>query len=325
MLRRAITAGFLAGITLVAATLPGWTQNYPSRPIRIIVPFAAGGAVDTFARLIGSRMSDAVGQAVIVENRPGAAGNIGADAVAKSAPDGYTILQTTNGHALNPAIRLKLTYDPVKDFVPVTQLTHSSTVVVASAKHDIHSLRDLIAQAKAKPAGIDYGSTGVGSPLHLAMEMLKSAAGIDIVHVSYRGDAPLNTALLAGEIQVAIVPLATALPHFQSGALRPLAVTTAERSAVLPNVPTVAENGFPGFDVSSWQAWFMPAGTPRAIVDRVQEEASKAMKNADVAERLKVFGSEAVGSSPDAFAKRFTEDVANFKKVVSEAKIPAQE
>ena len=260
-----------------------------------------------------------------MENRPGAAGNIGADAVAKSAPDGYTILQTTNGHALNPAIRLKLTYDPVKDFVPVTQLTRSSVVVVASAKHDIHSLRDLITQAKAKPGDIYYGSTGVGSPLHLAMEMLKGAAGIDLVHVSYRGDAPLNTALLTGEIQAAIVPLATALPHFQSGALRPLAVTTAERSAVLPNVPTVAENGFPGFDVSSWQAWFMPAGTSRAIVDRVQDEASKAMKNADVAERLKVFGSEAVGSSPDAFAKRFTEDVANFKKVVSEAKIPAQD
>jgi len=317
-----------AGIA-IAIIILGWSphsaaaETYPSRPIRIIVPFAAGGAVDTFARLIGARMSESLGQPVIVENRPGAAGNIAAEVVAKSPPDGYTILQHTNGHALNSALRSKLSYDPVKDFVPVTQLTTSPVVVVSGGKQGINSLGQLIALARSKPGAINYGSTGVGSPLHLAMEMLKVAARIDVVHVPYRGDAPLNTALLAGEVQVAIVPLATALQHFQSGALTPLAVTTAERSPVLPNVPTVAESGFPGFDVSSWQGWFMPAGTPPEIVSKIQAEAAKAMSDPAVAERLKVFGAEVAGSTPVAFARRFSDDVASFKKVVLEAKIQA--
>lgn len=325
MLLRAAAAGLVLCALLGVMADRTLAQDYPSRPIRIIVPFAAGGAVDTFARIIGARMSGAVVQPVLIENRPGAAGNIGADAVAKSAPDGYTILQTTNGHALNPAIRLKLSYDPVKDFVPVTQLTSSPVVVVASSKYKINSIRELVAQAKEKPGSINYGSTGVGSPLHLAMEMLKASSGIDVVHVPYRGDAPLNTALLAGEVQVAIVPLATALPYFKSGTLRALAVTTAERSSVLPDVPTVAESGFPGFDVPSWQAWFMPAGTPPEIVARVQAEARKAMAAPEVAERFKTFGAEVVGSSPMEFGKRFNSDVESFKKVVTEAKIPAQD
>lgn len=320
MLLRVFATGLVLCAYFGAVADHALAQGYPNRPIWIVVPFAAGGAVDTFARI-----STAVGQPVLIENRPGAAGNIGADAVARSSPDGYRILQTTNGHALNPAVRLKLSYDPVKDFVPVTQLTSSPVVLVASSKHGISSVRGLVARAKERPGSISYGSAGVGSLLHLAMEMLKVASGIDIVHVPYGGDAPLNTALLAGEVQVAIVPLATALPHFRSGALRALAVTTRQRSSVLQDVPTVAESGFPGFEVASWQAWFMPAGTPPEIVARMQTEARKAMAAPEVAERFGTFGAEVVGSSPIEFSERFKRDVESFKKVVWEAKILAQD
>jgi tripartite-type tricarboxylate transporter receptor subunit TctC len=299
-------------------------QAYPNRPVRIIVPYAAGGAVDSLARLIGARLQEGLGQPIVVENRAGAGGNTGADAVAKSPPDGYTILQNTNGQAISPAIYRTLPFDPLKDFIPVTQLVATSTVLVANPKLPAKSVKELIALAKAKPGKLNYGMTGVGNSLHLTMEMLKRAAGIDIQAIPYRGDAPLNTALIAGEVDVAIVPIGTIVPFIESGQLRALAVNSAKRSPVLPNVPTVAEDAIPGFEAAGWQGYFVPAGTPREIVLHIQRETAKAIAHPETNERIKGMGNEPVGSTPEEFETKFKADVARFIKVVKEAGIPLQ-
>jgi len=259
-----------------------------------------------------------------VENRAGAGGNLAPDALAKAAPDGYTILLTTNGLAISPSLYRTLPFDVHKDFVPVTQVVASQLVIAAHPKLAANSIAELIALAKAKPGGLNYGSTGIGNPLHLTMEMLKTAAGIDIQAVPYRGDAPLNAALIAGEIQVGVVPMATTLPHLQNDLLKALAVGGAQRAAALPNVPTVAET-IPGFESSSWQGLFVPANTPREIVMTIQREIAKALKAPDLIERLKTGGNEAVGSTPDEFDARFRADIAKFAKIVKDARIPTQD
>src|SRR5215510_6444066 len=300
-------------------------QTYPNKPIRIVVPFVAGGAVDMLARMIGAKLSESLGQPVIVENRPGAGGNVAADAVAKSPPDGYTILQNTNGQAISPAIYRSLPFDVVRDFIPVTQLVASQLVLAASPKLEATSLKELIALAKAKPGSLNYGMTGVGNPLHLTMEMFKTAAGVDIQPVPYRGDAAIFPALITGEIQVAVTPMATSLPHVTAGTVRALAVAGAKRSAAVPDVPTVAESGLAGFESSSWQGWFVPANTPRETVGIIQRAVAKALTAPDLLERLRVTGNEAVGSTPEEFAAVFKTDLAKFAKVVKEAHIPMQD
>jgi len=288
------------------------------------VPFAAGGAVDILARLLGSKLSESIGQPVLVENRAGVGGNLGADAVAKSPPDGTTILQTPNGQAITPALYRNLPFDPVKDFTPVTQLVASTLILVASPHLKVASTQQLIALAKAKPGSLNYGSSGVGNPLHLTMEMFKHAAGIDILAVPYRGDAQINAALIAGEVQVAVVPLATARPLVEDGQLRALAVTGARRAAALPNVPTIAET-IPGFESSSWQGWFVAAKTPRDTVEFIQRETAKILTAPDVRERLMAMVYEPVGSTPKEFDAYFQAEVAKFAKVVEAAHIPKQD
>ncbi len=300
-------------------------QTYPSKPVRIIVPFVAGGAVDTLARMMGAKLSATFNQPVIVENRPGAGGNVAADAVAKAPPDGYTILQNTNGQAISPAIYRSLPFEVLKDFIPVTQIVASQLVLAASPKLPAASVQELIALAKAKPGSLNYGMTGLGNPLHLTMEMFKTAAAIDIQAVPYKGDAGIFPALITGVIQVAVVPMATSLPHVAAGTVRALAVAGAKRSAALPNVPTVAESGLAGFESSSWQGWFVPAGTPREIVGIIQRAAGQALSAPDLLERLRVTGNEPVGSAPEAFDARFRADLVKFAKIVKEAHIPAQD
>lgn len=316
---------FLLMIGIVGSDAgPALAQRYPNKPIRIIVPFAAGGSVDALARVIGQLLSETFGQPIVVENRPGAGGNIGSDVVAKAAPDGYTILQNTVGLAIAPAIFRTLPFDTLSDFTPVTQLVATTLILVASPQLAAKSLPELIALAKSKSRDLNYGMSGVGNPLHLTMEMLKVATGIDIQAVPYRGDAPIMTALVAGEVQVAIVPLAIARPLIESGQIRALAVTRAQRSAVLPDVPTIGET-VPGFESTSWQGWFAPAKTPREIVELVQSGVAKALQVPDVLERLRTWTNEPVGSRPEQFDAYFKAEVAKFKKVVKEANIPLQE
>lgn len=319
-----IHAGILAGLLAAWVHGPADAQTYPSQPLRIVVPFAAGGAVDSVARIVGQKMSESMGQPVVIENKPGAGGNLAADTVARSAPDGYTILLTTNGHAISPSLYKTLPFDVMKDFIPVTQLIESPLLLVASNKLPVASMKDLIAMAKDKPGGLNYGSTGVGNPLHLSMEMLKTATGISVAAVPYRGDAPLNTALIAGEVDLAIVPVATGRANVENKLVKGLAVTTAHRSKAMPDLPTVAEQGVSGFDTGSWQGFFAPANTPRDVVQRLYQETKKALDAPEVRERLKAFVAEPVGSTPDAFASKFKDDVAKYAKIVKDANIPMQ-
>jgi tripartite-type tricarboxylate transporter receptor subunit TctC len=300
-------------------------QSFPAKPVRIIVPFAAGGAVDDLARIIGAKLGAAFHQPVVVENHAGAGGNLGADLVAKSVPDGYTILQTTNGQAISPSIYRALPFDAVRDFVPVTQLVASTLVLVAGPGLPVGSTRELIGLARSRPGQLNYGSSGVGNPLHLTMEMIKFAAGIAIEPVPYRGDAQINAALMGGEVEVAVVPLATSLPLIAAGKLRALGVTSARRSAALPDVPTIAESGVPGFASSSWQGFFVAARTPRDIVDLIQRETANALQDPDLRARLALLTYEPVGSMPQEFDVFFKSELARFADVVKQAHIPPQD
>ena len=314
----------LATVLAILATSSAFAQTYPNRPIRVLVPFAAGGAVDTLARLIALKLSETLGQSVIIENRAGAGGNLASDVLAKSAPDGYTVLQTVNGIAISPSLYKTLPFDVHKDFIAVTQLVRSQLILVANPKLEANNVAELIALAKSKPGVLNYGSTGIGNPLHLTMEMLKSLTGMQIQAVPYRGDAPANAAMIAGEIQLGVMPMATTLPLVQSGRLKALAIGGAQRSPAMPNTPTVAET-IPGFESTSWQGYFVPSGTPREIVVRLQQETAKVLKMPDVIERLRTGGNEAVGSTPEEFDKRFRADIVKFAKIIADAKIPRQE
>jgi tripartite-type tricarboxylate transporter receptor subunit TctC len=314
----------IAAVLALLATSPGHAQSYPNRPIRLIVPFAAGGAVDVLARLLSAKLADQLGQPVIVENRPGAGGTLAADQVAKSPPDGYTILQNTNGAAIAPALYNSLPFDAVNDFAPVTQLVASNLIVVASPKSGITSMKELIAQAKANPGKLNYGSSGIGNPLHLTMEMIKHATGIEILAVPFRGDAQINAALIAGDVEVAVVPLATAVPLIKDGRIRGLAITGAKRSPTVPDIPTVSESGVPGFASNSWQGWFVAAKTPVPIVERIQQETAKALALPDVKTRLAAMAYEGVGDPPAQFDAYYKSEIAKFTKVIADAKIPKQ-
>ena len=298
-----------------------WGQAYPNRPIRVLVPFAAGGAVDTLARIVGQKLSESVGQPVIIENRPGAGGNLASEVLAKSPPDGYTVLQTVNGIAISPSLYKVLPFDSQKDFTAVTQLVRSQLILVANPKLEANNVAELIKLAKAKPGALNYGSTGVGNPLSLTMEMLKSVAGLEIQAVTYRGDAPANAALIAGEIQLGVMPMATTLPLVQGGQLKALAIGGAKRSPAMPDVPTVGET-IPGFESTSWQGYFVPAGTPREVVARLQQETARVLKLADVMERLRAGGNEGVGSTPEEFDRVFRADIVKFARIIADAKIP---
>ena len=321
LLRYALLALMLAA----AWTGEAAAQTYPSRPIRLIVPFPPGGAADILARLIGNKVAEQVGQPLVVENRPGAGGTLGADAAAKSPPDGYTILHNTNGAAIAPALYRTLPFDGVKDFAPVTQIVASNLVLVAGPKSGIKSVKDLLARARANPGKLNYGSSGPGNPLHLTMEMLKHAAGVDIVAVPFRGDGHIHTALIAGEIEVAVIPLAAAVPLIQEGRLKALAVTGPRRSQPVAHVPTVAEAAdLPGFASAGWQGWFMPAGTPAPVVERIRNEVVKAIALPDINERLRGMAYEPMASTPAEFDVYFRAEVVKFTKIVADAKIAKQ-
>jgi tripartite-type tricarboxylate transporter receptor subunit TctC len=300
-------------------------QAYPEKPVRIVVPFAAGGAVDTLGRIIGAKMQERFKQPFVIENRPGAGGNIAAESVARSAPDGYTMLLTTVGHAISPSIYKKLSFDPLASFTPVTQLISAPLILVTNPKFPAKDLQGLVAAARAKPGVLNYGSTGLGNPLHLTMEMLKGAAKIEVQMVPFRGDAPLNQAIVQGEVEMAVVPLGTARPLVEAGNMRAIAVTGPKRSPVLPDVPTIADQGFPGFISESWQGLFFPANTPPAIVDTIYKAAAQALSDPTVRERIANLGSEPVGSDPKTFAAFVKAEVDRYARIVREANVPVQD
>lgn len=300
-------------------------QSYPGKPIRMLVPFVAGGVVDTTARALTPRLAEGLGQPVIIDNRPGAGGNIAADAVAKAPADGYTLLITTHGHAISPGLYKKLPFDAGKDFAAITQIASSYLVFVSSLKVPAANVQELLALARAQPGRLNYGSTGLGAPPHLVGELFKMTTGIDMVHVPYKGDAPMYLALLAGEVDVAFGPLGNAIQHIRSGKLRALAMTNPTRSAAIPDVPTMAEAGVPNFAATGWLGLFAPAGTPGAVVDRLYAEMTKVLLIQDIRDRMPGWGYETVGSKPHEFDKRFKSDLALYAKVIREARIPLQD
>ncbi|MEA2983352.1 MAG: hypothetical protein QOF09_5175 [Alphaproteobacteria bacterium] len=297
-------------------------QNYPSRAIRIVVPFPAGGGVDTMARILGNKLSERLGQPVLVEHRPGAGGTLGADAVAKSPPDGYTVLLTVNALAISAALYRTLPFDPLKSFEPVTHVAASQFVLVGSQKMPAATIQEVIALARAKPGTLNYGSSGLGAPLHLLAEMFKHAAGLDIAHIPYRGDAPMFTALLSGDVQIAFMPQGTGVPQVQNGQVKGLAITGRKRSTALPDVPTLLEAGVTGMEDGTWYGMFAPAGTPRDIVARLQSDVAASLKSPEVIERLRSSGNEPVGSAPEEFDALYRADIVKFTKIIADAKIP---
>jgi tripartite-type tricarboxylate transporter receptor subunit TctC len=322
--RWAITS-FVAGIALATHGSAIFAQDFPTRAVRIVVPFAAGGSIDTVARLISPGMAATLGQPVVVENRPGGGSMLAADLIAKSAPDGYTVLLTSNSLAAAPSLYRKLSFDAAKDFAAVTQLVDSDSAVVVSRKLSVASMKDLIALAKSKPGKLNYGNTGIGGPSHLTMELLKILAGIDLVAIPYKGMAPLEAALISGEVDVAVATVASAQAHIRAGRIRLLAITSGKRSAAFPEIPTVAESGFPGFEASGWNSLFVAANTPARIVEQLQVAAVKALNRPEVRERLPGLGLEPVGSTPAQFDRKFRADLAQFERIVREARIPIQD
>jgi tripartite-type tricarboxylate transporter receptor subunit TctC len=297
-------------------------QTWPNRTVRIVVPYAPGGGVSVLAQILGNKLSEIVKQPVVIDNRPGAGGNIGSDAVAKSAPDGYTILLHTSALASAPALYKTLPFDVLKDFTPVTMVIATQLLVGGSPKNPATTLRELIAQAKARPGTLNYASSGPGSSLHLFAELFKTAAGIDLQHIPYRGDAPMITALIAGDVQLAFLPQATGGAAIQGGTIRGLAVTGTKRQTALPNLPTIAEEGVTGLEQGSWNAMWVAAGTSPDIVQAIQQAMAKVLADPQVRERLIAVGQEPVGNSPAEFDAQFKTDVERFAKVVETAKIP---
>jgi tripartite-type tricarboxylate transporter receptor subunit TctC len=297
-------------------------QNYPNRPIRIVVPYGPGGGVSILAQLVGTKMQEHLKQPVVIDNRPGAGGTLGADLVAKSPPDGYTFLMHTSSMSSLSSLYSKLPFDPLKDFEPVSMVISTQFVIAGSKKNPATNLKELIAEAKDKPGVYNFGSSGPGSSLHLFAEMFNSIAGIKMVHIPYRGDARMVTALIGGDIQLAFLPQANGIANVQNNLIRGLGVTGTKRMDALPNVPTALEQGIKGLEVGSWVALFAPAGTPPDIVQTVQQALAKSLTDPKAREWLISTGQEPVGNSPAEFAAQFKVDQARFAKVVQDAKIP---
>ena len=304
-------------IALLACAGSAFAQAWPARPIKLIVPYPPGGSADILARAIGQKLADGIGQSVVIDNRPGAGTAIGAEAAARSAPDGYTImLGTVSSHAINPALNPGLKYDPVKDFAPVSLVASIPFALLVHPSLPARSVQELIALAKTKPGALNFSSAGTGTSNHLAGELFKSMTGTYMVHIPYKGSAPALADLLSGQVNLMFDLVLTAQPHVKSGAARALAVTGLERSTALPGVPTAAESGVPGYEVSAWFGFFAPAGTPAAIVTALNAQTVKAMRLPDLRERLASQGADALTSTPEQFAAYVKDELNKWTRVV---------
>jgi tripartite-type tricarboxylate transporter receptor subunit TctC len=313
-------------VLLLSLALPVAAQDYPNKPVRVIVPYAAGGNADIWARVLSQKLSDALKQPFVVENKAGANGGIGTDLVAKSPPDGYTLLAVASGPiVVNPVLYPKVPYDPVRDLAPVAQCVVYQYVLVTRADAPYKTIGDLVAAAKSNPGGLPYGSTGIGGGNHLAAELFGLATGARFNHVPYKGSAPALADLLGGQLAFMFDTVITSVPHVRAAKLRAFAVSSAKRASSLPEVPTMQEAGFAGFDMSQWQGVLVPAGTPAAVIQKLNLEIGKAMRAPDVHERIAVQGgNDIVTGRPEDFAALIRADLERYGKLIREAKISAE-
>ena len=316
-----LVARVLPVLFAAAATAPALAaDDYPDKPIRLVVPFPAGGGADTLARLIMPKVGQALGTSIVVDNKPGAGGNVGAELVARSAPDGYTLLYGTNGtHAINQALYANLRFDPVKDFVPVSRMTSIAAMLFVNPDFPAKSVKELIDYAKANPGKVNFASAGNGTTSHLAGELFRTMAGIAIVHVPYRGGAAAITDVIAGQVQMMIDVMPNAYPQVKGGKVRGLAVTTAQRFPTAMEYPTIAEAALPGFEVSAWDGVFAPAGTPSAIVEKLNGAIRQALDDPQVKESLLAHGALVVAGSPEDFARHIAAESEKWAKVVRQS------
>ena len=313
-------ARFIAALFASLFVSAALAQPYPNKPLRIIVPFAPGGATDLIARAVGQKLTDSLGQPVVVENRTGASGMIGADLVAKAPPDGYTLLMASTAEiAINPSLYPKMAYDPAKDLAPVTLAGITPLILVVNPNSPARSVQDLVAQAKSKPGSVAFASAGNGSVQHLSGELLKTITKAEMTHIPYKGAAPALVDVLGGQVTMFFSGMPPAMPHVKSGKLRAIAVTTPKRSPAAPDVPTMTEAGIQGFDISNWFGVFAPAGTPEEILNKLNAEIVKALNLPDVKERLASQGAEVVGNSRAEFQKFIAAEMAKYSKLIKES------
>ena len=304
--------------TCVAAQI-----DFPNRPVRVIVPQPPGASTDLTARLVAQKLADALGQPVIVDNRPGAGSIIGTDLVAKATPDGYTLLVVASSITINPSLHPNLAFNPLRDLAPITQLSAFPNMLTVHPSLPVKTVADLIAVAKAQPGKLNYGSSGTGTGTHLSAELFKYMTGVSMVHIPFKGGGQAVTALIGGQVQLNFATIPSVLPHVRSGKLRAVAVTTVKRSAAVPDIPTIAESGLPGYDHGPWNGLLAPAKTPAAIIARLNSEAAKAMQSAEMKTVLNTEGAEPVGNSPQAFGAILREETAKWAQVIKAAGIKA--
>jgi len=317
MQTRGRMALLLAACALAVAAPPAMAQDYPQKPIKMITPYPPGGPTDVLARAISQKLSERLGQPIVIDNRPGASGMIGADLVAKAAPDGYTLLANASIHVINPSLYANPPYDAIRDFAPVSQIAEVPLVLVVNPALGVKTVRELIAKAKASP--LNFASSGNGSAPHLAGEGFNIATGTKMQHIPYKGSGPAITDLIGGQVNLMFDSLPSSMPHIKSGRIIAIAVTTKKRSSALPNVPTVAESGVPGFDVSTWYGVWAPAATPPAIVRRVSTEIAAVVRTPEVSARLAELGAEPVGSTPEEFTAYNRSEAAKWAKIVKDS------
>lgn len=314
--RRHVIGVVCAALCAAAASPLAWANDYPNKPVKLVVPYPPGGPTDIVARVVAQKLQEQMGQSFFIENRPGAGANIGAEAVARSPADGYTLVVATTAHAINPSLFAKLSYSITKDFAPISQLTSGPLVIVTNPATPANNVKELIALAKSKQGGLNYASSGNGQSTHLSAELFNAMGGVKMAHVPYKGSAPALTDVMGGQADLMFDTMLSSMPHVKAGKLKALAVTSSQRSPSAPGIPTVAESGLPGYEAIAWNGLLAPAGTPKEVVDRLSAELKKVLDNPEVAQRFEAQGFAAAWSTPTAYAGFLQAEVDKWGKVV---------